>query len=281
MHTCPLATPATPPVPHVGGPITGTGCQSVLIGGLPAATIGEVCICTGGPPDSIISGVATVQIGGKAAVRMGDGSEHGGKVTSGCLTVLIGGEAVSMLHGRLVKVYEEEEEFEWPPEEERTKVIIEAIANCITLLETKLKLLKANDANTLRDFKELFGNDDTETKRIIKNRIRRTLKFCKRLTINNFNKIYNEDDRKIAFAWVDPTDKTYTISLGDKFWAAGATGKRSKEGIIIHELSHFKKIGKTKDYGYGKACFELGKIHPDQALYNAETFEYFITGVIK
>ena len=158
MHTCPLATPATPPVPHVGGPITGTGCQSVLIGGLPAATIGEVCICTGGPPDSIISGVATVQIGGKAAVRMGDGSEHGGKVTSGCLTVLIGGEAVQMLHGRLVKVYEEEE-FEWPEEEERAKIINQTIAECIILLEKKLKLLKENDSETLLQFKKWFGTD--------------------------------------------------------------------------------------------------------------------------
>lgn len=99
MHTCPAVTPATPPVPHVGGSIIGTGCQSVLIGGKPAATIGDACYCNGSPPDSIVSGAATVLIGGKQAVRVGDESAHGGKVTGGCLTVLIGGDAVTMLEG--------------------------------------------------------------------------------------------------------------------------------------------------------------------------------------
>lgn len=27
MHVCPMQTPAVPPIPHVGGPITGPGAQ--------------------------------------------------------------------------------------------------------------------------------------------------------------------------------------------------------------------------------------------------------------
>ena len=32
MHACPMVTPGTPPVPHVGGPILPAGCPTVLIG---------------------------------------------------------------------------------------------------------------------------------------------------------------------------------------------------------------------------------------------------------
>jgi len=91
MHTCPMQTPAVPsPIPHVGGPITGPGVPNVLIAGIPASVMGDVATCTG-PPDSIMKGSATVLIGGRPAVRMGDTSAHGGVVTVGCPTVLIGG----------------------------------------------------------------------------------------------------------------------------------------------------------------------------------------------
>ena len=55
MHVCPMFTG---PVPHVGGPILPPGCPKVLIGGLPAA-------------------------------RMGDSTAHGGAIILGCFTVLI------------------------------------------------------------------------------------------------------------------------------------------------------------------------------------------------
>jgi len=62
MHTCPMVTPGTPPVPHVGGPIT-MGSATVLIGGVPAARVGDMATCTG-PPDAIIPpGCPTVMIG--------------------------------------------------------------------------------------------------------------------------------------------------------------------------------------------------------------------------
>lgn len=89
MHMCPMVTPGTPPIPHVGGPVTGPGCATVLIGGMPAAVMGDMCTCVG-PPDSIILGSTGVLIGGKPAARMGDMCTHGGAITLGCPTVLIG-----------------------------------------------------------------------------------------------------------------------------------------------------------------------------------------------
>jgi uncharacterized Zn-binding protein involved in type VI secretion len=77
-------------VPHVGGPVTGPGAPTVLIGGLPAACMGDMATCVG-PPDTIIKGSATVMIGGKPAARMMDSCAHGGMIVLGCFTVLIGG----------------------------------------------------------------------------------------------------------------------------------------------------------------------------------------------
>ncbi len=86
---CPMVTPGLPPIPHVGGPITGPGCPTVLIGGMPAAVMGDMCVCVG-PPDTIVLGSTGVMIGGKPAARMGDQCAHGGMITVGCPTVLIG-----------------------------------------------------------------------------------------------------------------------------------------------------------------------------------------------
>lgn len=56
MHVCPMVTGT---VPHVGGPILPAGEPTVLIGGMPAA-------------------------------RMGDSTSHGGTIVLGEMTVLIG-----------------------------------------------------------------------------------------------------------------------------------------------------------------------------------------------
>lgn len=86
MHVCPMVTGT---VPHVGGPILPAGEPTVLIGGLPAARVGDMATCTG-PPDTIAAGSGTVLIGGKPAARLGDSMAHGGSIVAGLATVLIG-----------------------------------------------------------------------------------------------------------------------------------------------------------------------------------------------
>jgi uncharacterized Zn-binding protein involved in type VI secretion len=90
FHECPMTTPAIPPIPHVGGPIVGPGAPTVLIGGLPAARVGDMLVCVG-PPDSIVMGSATVMIEGMPAARLGDETAHGGTIVIGEPTVMIGG----------------------------------------------------------------------------------------------------------------------------------------------------------------------------------------------
>ena len=85
-----MLTPGLPPIPHVGGAISGPGAPTVLIAGLPAARVGDLAVCVG-PPDSIVKGSATVMIGGMPAARMGDTTAHGGSIALGAPTVQIGG----------------------------------------------------------------------------------------------------------------------------------------------------------------------------------------------
>ena len=92
MHVCPMVTPGLPPIPHVGGPITGPGGtrHEITSERVPAAVLGDMCTCVG-PPDAIIKGSATVMISGRPAARMGDSTAHGGTIVLGMPTVMIGG----------------------------------------------------------------------------------------------------------------------------------------------------------------------------------------------
>jgi uncharacterized Zn-binding protein involved in type VI secretion len=86
MHICPMVTGQ---VPHVGGPVLPPGGIPILIGGMPAARVGDRLACVG-PPDVIAQGYPKVLIGGMPAARIGDRTAHGGVIIVGCPTVLIG-----------------------------------------------------------------------------------------------------------------------------------------------------------------------------------------------
>ncbi len=83
-----------------GGVITGPGVATVLIGNMPAATVGDMqqCPLFNGPQPhvggAIIMGSNTVLIGGKPAARVGDTCVCPGPpnviIPPGCPTVLIG-----------------------------------------------------------------------------------------------------------------------------------------------------------------------------------------------
>ena len=88
-HLCPMVTPGVPPVPHVGSMIAGPGCPTVMIGKMPAALVGDMCICVG-PPDTIGMGSKTVLIGGMPAAQLGSTTAHGGSILLGEFTVMIG-----------------------------------------------------------------------------------------------------------------------------------------------------------------------------------------------
>ena len=85
MHVCPMVTVL---VPHVGGPILPPGAVTTLIGGLPAARVGDMATCVG-PPDVIVLGSFTVMFQGMPAAYMGSMTAHGGVVVMGYPMVMI------------------------------------------------------------------------------------------------------------------------------------------------------------------------------------------------
>lgn len=88
-HVCALVTGI---VPHVGGPILPPGFPMVLIGGQPAARLGDMVTCVG-PVDAIAMGAPMVLIGNMPAARMTDMTAHGGSIMAGHPMTLIGGAA--------------------------------------------------------------------------------------------------------------------------------------------------------------------------------------------
>ena len=89
MHICPMVTPGVPPIPHVGGPVLPPGAITVIIGGMPAARVGDMCLCVG-PPDVIAMGAMTVIVCGMPQARIMDPTAHGGMLILGCPTVIVG-----------------------------------------------------------------------------------------------------------------------------------------------------------------------------------------------
>lgn len=96
MIIVPPAARVADPTAHPGV-ITGPGVPTVLIGGMPAATVGSLHACSfpgtpPHPPSPIVPpGCPTVLIGGLPAARMGDLTGCAAPIVAGCPTVLIGG----------------------------------------------------------------------------------------------------------------------------------------------------------------------------------------------
>ena len=79
-----------------GGTVSGPGVSTVLIGGMPAAVLGDMHICSL-PPVShqptaspFTMGSGTVFIGGRPALRVGDVCGCGASAAVGCVTVMLG-----------------------------------------------------------------------------------------------------------------------------------------------------------------------------------------------
>ena len=78
-----------------GGSVVGPGVPTVLVGGLPAAVLGDLHSCPiplpHPPVTPFVVGSGTVLIGGRPALRAGDTCACGASVAVGLPTVLIGG----------------------------------------------------------------------------------------------------------------------------------------------------------------------------------------------
>jgi uncharacterized Zn-binding protein involved in type VI secretion len=75
----------------VGGPII-TGMPTVITGSMPQSRVTDMCMCAVPvPPNMIVKGSMTVLVGSLPAARIGDTTMHGGAISTGFPTVIIGG----------------------------------------------------------------------------------------------------------------------------------------------------------------------------------------------
>jgi uncharacterized Zn-binding protein involved in type VI secretion len=78
-----------------GGTVVGPGVATVLVGGMPAAVLGDMHACPIPPPSHLpaspfVAGSATVMIQGRPALRAGDACGCGASVVVGSPTVVVG-----------------------------------------------------------------------------------------------------------------------------------------------------------------------------------------------
>jgi uncharacterized Zn-binding protein involved in type VI secretion len=71
-----------------GGVPTPPANLTVLVNGLPILTVGDAAFCVG-PPDKIVKGIDSVQIGGKPAADSAAATDHGGRFVVCSTDVLI------------------------------------------------------------------------------------------------------------------------------------------------------------------------------------------------
>lgn len=77
------------------------------------------------------------------------------------------------------------------------------------------------------------------------------------------------------YAYVYP-NQPYKIYLCKAFWSAPMTGRDSKAGTLVHEVSHFYVVASTDDWAYGAtAAHNLAVNQPNKAIDNADNHEYF------
>ena len=98
-HSCPMVDPG--PKPHAGGPIQPPCYPLCTANSIAMARATDRATCQG-PPDFIVTGSATVQIGGKAAARLSDKTMHDGTITAGSTNVMIGGATIGSTLGNPV-----------------------------------------------------------------------------------------------------------------------------------------------------------------------------------
>ena len=167
--------------------------------------------------------------------------------------------------------------------------IEQALKDQRTMLEAKKTELATWDEPAKANFKKAFGTNDESARRTMQERIDKMLSMNKSMTTENFKPAEPEQLKKFGqglFAYVRPNDEASTVFLGPKFWTAPNKGPDSKAGTLSHEMSHFTKVGGTKDSfpaeGYSQPIYgvsasrQLAQDDSALALRHADSFQYYL-----
>jgi len=157
-----------------------------------------------------------------------------------------------------------------------------ALAAQKQLLMAKKAELTINDDTTKANLKKFFGSDSESTRQEILARVDREITLTNVIAQNpaaHFRDGSGEDYDPDGYAYVIPEDKTHKIYINPKFHSAKLTGEDSRAGTLGHEMSHFEDIAGTDDKMYGREdSLQLAKDKPEDAMLNADSFEYYLEG---
>ena len=120
---------------------------------------------------------------------------------------------------------------------------------------------------------EWFGDDREKKAQRVYEKVKRGMEDKEFTLLPDMN-----PEKKRWYAYVHKG--AMIIHLCKKYFKADLTGKDSKMGTIVHELSHVLadtddvKLKGNKSYGQD-ACLFLAKENPEKAVCNADNYEYF------
>jgi len=161
----------------------------------------------------------------------------------------------------------------------KTMKIWNALFEAKQMLDNRIRSLGSWGPSEQNDFKTIFGRDDLAARNLIMERMIRVKAVIDKFMLGtNYKKQFFEtkDD---SYAHVYSGDPDLEIYLDKLFWTAPLIGRDSQAGTIIHEISHFKFIGGTKDHEYGLTdAKQLAIDNPNKALRNADNFEFYLEG---
>lgn len=269
---CPADGHGCPGCVHgVVGPAV-SGSPNVSINSRPAVRVGDRGIHAAccGPNTWIASqGSPNVFINGRPAVRLGDQTTHCGGVgqtIEGSTNVFINQGSAKTAQ---VPV----------PPSGSTAVVQDALKArdaAIRLLDERIRQLEQdwNDPATRKQFADRFGTDDDGVKDDVLAKLRNIRAAVAGLGAQNFKAVPKSQSQPGRFAYVDPNDSGHSIHLDSEFANAPMTGRDSKVGTIVHEVSHFNDVAAAKDIVYGREADLL--LAPEDAAYNADTVERYV-----
>ena len=139
-HVCPMVTPGTPPIPHVGMFAVPMGALTVLINGSPAIVMGDMFVCVG-PPATVVLGSPNILIG-MSGSGGGEGSGGGGSVQAEMACALRAGK-ISPVKGTET----------WPVDIQSTALVMHA-HHTPQQFELDLKLLDSMAKHRAKEEKE-------------------------------------------------------------------------------------------------------------------------------
>ncbi len=259
--------------PHsVIGPAI-TGSADVLINGKPAVRMGDSGIhsaCCGANTWVASQGSPNVFINGRPAVRIGDQTTHCGgigRMIEGSQDVLINQGTATKSgkpgkpHGGISPTIQD---------------ALKAKKEALKLLDQKIDELQNHwdDIAIKRQFASRFGTDDDTIKEEVLRRLRKIRKAIAHLKASNFRQVPPSQSRPGRYGFVDPKDSRHTIFLDQEFAKASMTGRDSKAGTIVHEVSHFNDVVGTEDIAYGEEADLL--VDPLDTINNADTIDRYV-----